>query len=370
VTKRLVHFLGSLEVGGKERVALQLARRARAAGWDPELFLFDAPYRGPEVDLDPGDLPVDFLARRPGFDLRLVLGLARHWRRSRPQLVHAHNDTGVFYACAAALLTGARGPAVCATFHNRPLHDTPNARRLTRWAARRADRITAVSDELAEQLVADGWVTRCRTLWNGVDLDEFTAEGPTDGWRERLNVPPHALLVGHIGRFAPVKRHVDLLAAARVLADRAPPMVFVLVGQGPLHDEIEALAAGAENVRFVPRVTDVPAFLRELDLFVLSSDHEAAPRAVLEAMACGRPIVATEVGGVPRLLVRGAGVLVRPRDPSALADAILALARSPEERRLLGEGARVRSERFSTEDEWRAYAKLYADALGDRGASA
>ena len=371
MSRQVVHFLSGLEVGGKERVAIQLARRARDAGYATELLLFDAPYRGERVDLDPGDLPVDFVPRRPGLDVRLLLTLARRWRRTRPQVVHAHNDTGVFYACAAAALTGAGGPAVCATFHTKPGHDTPAARRLTRWAAARADRITAVSDELAGVLVADGWVTRCDTLWNGVDLEEFADDGPTDDWRARLGVPPDAVLIGHVARFDPVKRHVDLLDAARRLAAEDVPAVLALVGQGPLHDEVRAAAADCANVRFVPRVVDVPAFLRALDLFVLCSDHEAAPRVIIEAMACGLPAIATDVGGVARILTGDggelAGSLVPRRDPARLAAAIRELAADPARRAYLGRRARVRAAAFSAGEEWRQYAALYAAAAAERG---
>lgn len=368
MTRRIVHLLSSLEVGGKERVALQLAHRARAEGWDVDLELFDAPYRGEPVDLDPGSLPTHFVPRRAGLDLRLLLALARRWRRG-VDLVHAHNDTAVFYAGMAARLLR-RGPAVCATFHTKPVHDTPRARSWTRRAARRAQTITAVSDELAATIVRDGWADRCETVWNGVDLDAFAPEGPTGGWRERLSVPPRAILVAQVARLDPVKRHVDLLRAARSLSSADLPVVFALVGEGPLRADLSRQAQDLASVRFVPRVVDMAAFLREVDVLVLCSDHEATPRAVLEAMACARPVLATDVGALREILTCDtgllAGVLVPARSPEHLAEAVRALAIDPDRRARLGALARARASAFSAEREWSAWSALYESALAAR----
>ncbi len=369
----MLHVMGSLEVGGRERVVLALARRARAEGLEHRIAVFDAPFRGEEVDLDPGDVPVHFLPRRGGVDLRLAAGLASLAHSLGCHLLHAHNDTPIFYACAAALRLGFRKPAVCGTFHARPTHATLGARLLTRAASARAKRLTAVSADLARFVVEKGWVRRCEVVRNGIDLAEYAPEGPTGGWRERLSISPDAVVIAHIARFAPVKRHVDLLEAARIVERVLPSAVFVIVGQGPLREEIIRLAGSAANLRFVPRVVDVGAFLREVDIFVLCSDHEAMPRVLLEALACARAIVATEVGGVPEMLTDGqgghgghggtCGRLVPRRDPGALANALLELSRNPAARAELGARARLRARDFSSDREWEDYNRVYREAL-------
>jgi glycosyltransferase involved in cell wall biosynthesis len=366
----IVHFLGSLEVGGKERVALWLARRAREQGLEPRLLLFDHDYRGEGVDLDPGDLPVDFLPRGPGLDLRFTMRVARYLKQHRAALLHAHNDSAIFYAALARKLMLRRRPGLVGTFHTLPGHDTPAARKLTRWATRRADHTLAVSDELGERLVRLGWTERYRTLWNGLDLDEYSPDGAPGGWRRELAIPEDALLVGHVGRFDPIKRHRDLLEAARRLAERGLPMTFVLVGEGPLRCEIEREVVGLAYVRLVPRVVDVAAFLRELDLYVICSEHEAAPMALLEAMGCGRAVVATAVGGIPDMLkletadgTTLAGELVPPGRPQELAEALARLAGDAGRRRELGELARRRSADFSAEHAWAEHLEIYEAIL-------
>jgi L-malate glycosyltransferase len=365
--RTVLHLLNGLEVGGKERVALQLAQRAAREGFAARFVLFDTPFRSVEQDFDPGPIPVQFLPRGRGVDLRFAAALAQLLRELRLDVVHAHNDSAIFYACVAARLVGRRQPGVCATFHVRPGHATRGGRLMTRLASRRAGRVTAVSAELAEFVVRAGWAGRCETLWNGVDLEEFSPRGAGGGWRERLGIPPGVLLIAHIGRADPIKRQADLVLAARELAGRGVDFALVLVGRGFPGDELQSVAAADGRVRLVPRVVDVAAFLREVDVFVLCSSHEAAPRVLLEAMACGRAIVATRVGGIVDMLRSAGGdscgVLVEPGRPAELAAALLQLAGDPQARAELGRRARARAADFSADEEWHAYRRIYEALL-------
>ncbi|HEX6883975.1 MAG TPA: glycosyltransferase [Planctomycetota bacterium] len=358
--RRLLHLLSGLEVGGKERVVLDLALRARARGLDHRLLLFDTPFRDAARDFDPGEVPWELLPRGPGLDLAFARALARRVGELEPDVLHAHNDTAVVYAALAGLRLGRRSPRLVATFHSRPPHATRGARWLTRLAATRMDAVTAVAEDLARFLRQDGWVGRCATLWNGVSLARFTPEGDEDGWRERLGVAAGGALVLHVARLDPVKRQEDLLAAARRLGPRAS---FVLVGSGPLGERLRSMAADLENVRFVERVEDVAPLLRAADVFVLCSDSEGAPRVLLEALACGKPIVASDVGGCRGLLTGSdgelCGRLVPARRPGELAEAIGELLGDRELRERLGTRARARAAEFSDEREWAGYVGVW-----------
>ena len=362
---RILHFLSGLEVGGKERQVLQLCELARESGHASELLLFDTPFRSLEVDFSPGALPVHFLKRGPGIDWRFARQVGALVRELGPDVLHAHNDTALFYAGTVRLLLGRSSPASVGTFHTKPGYDTPRARLATRLAATRLGALTAVSRELAEVLLADRWTGRCDVIWNGVRLDEFEPEGGDGGWRARLDVPAGSFLVGHIGRFDPIKRQRDLVAAAR-LAARTAPVVAVFVGQGPDREAFTAELRPDDPVRTVERVEDVPAFLRALDAFALCSAHEAAPRVLLEAMATGLPIVATAVGGIPEIAggEDAAVALVPPGQPERMAAALVGLARDPEARAALGRRARQRVAAFTAEREWGQYAALYAQLSG------
>ena len=175
----VVHLLSGLEIGGKERVALQLARQGLREGGRHEMWLFDTPYRSPDIDLDPAPVPTGFVPRRPGWDTRFIRMLAGQIRTRRVGVIHAHNDTALCYAALASALVRFRAqrPTLIATFHTWPTHSTARARRVTRLAATQADGVAAVSDDLARRLTQSGWLSRCRTIWNGVDLDEFSPVG-------------------------------------------------------------------------------------------------------------------------------------------------------------------------------------------------
>lgn len=361
----VVQLLSGLEIGGKERAALRLAERGIAEGGRQELWLFDTPFRSPELDFNPGAVPVRFLPRGPGLDLGFVRTLARGFATGGVRAVHAHNDTALCYAAlACAAMVGRSAPRLIGTFHTWPGHATRASRLLTRWSGRRAAMVASVSDELTQRLTARGWLRRCRTIWNGIDLDLFRPNGEDGGWHDRLGVAPGTPLVVHVARFDPVKRHADLVEAARLVHAAYPEAVFVLAGQGPLLAHIQDLARDLPWVRCVANVPDVAALLRAATVFVLPSEHEAAPFALLEAMACGRACICTEVGGMPAMLADGSGqhcgLLVPPGDPAALAAAMARLLGDADLRTALGKRARARAAGFSFAREWETYRRLYA----------
>jgi L-malate glycosyltransferase len=364
----VVHLLSGLRIGGKERAALRLAQYGRGQGFRHELVLHDTPFRSTELDFTPGDIPVHFLRRGRGIDLQFAWRLGRLFGALHADVVHAHNDSALFYAVLGALVPGSGHPRVVTTLHTLPMARSLRSRPLV-WLAGKQSYVVAVSEELRDQLFGSGWLSSCGTVWNGVDLDAFRPDGPSAGWREQLGVGSAEVLVGHIGRFDPVKRHIDLVEAAKLLRVRMPTLHFVLVGQGNLQTEIRERAAALPNVHFVPNVTDMPALFRALDIFVLCSAHEGTPLALLEAMASGVRCVATAVGGVPHVLGLGtdeetAGVLVPPLTPWALAEAIGRLAGAPSERHRLALAARRRAHAFSLASEWNSYCALYEDAGG------
>lgn len=363
---RILHLMNGLEIGGRERVVLDLCERARSQGWEAEIALFDSPFRSLDVDFDPRDVPVHFLPRKPGIDLGFVRKLARLRRAVSADLLHAHNDTAVFYGGLAGLW--GRFPVV-GTYHTRPAATSRKGQLATRWASARAARLTTVSAELSERLVREGWARSLETIWNGIDLERFVAASPESApgeWRSRLGVDAGSFLIGNVARFHPVKRQVDLIDAHRRLNEQDPRFELVLVGQGPTLESVRAHAerAGApRGVRFLESTHDVAGLMRALDVFVLCSEHECAPRVLLEAMASSRVCLATAVGGMPEMLAPAgqepAGVLVPAGSPEHLAGAIRELAAQPERMARLSKRALARVEEYSFESTWAQYAALY-----------
>ncbi len=237
-----------------------------------------------------------------------------------------------FAAVVAARLLGV--PAVV-KLHGSDINSIaklPGPRRLLSWALPRAARVVAVSKPLAEEAAALG-VPRDRIaiVMNGVDGELFQ---PRDRAAARavLGLPPGPLAV-YVGNLKPEKGILDLCAAWSSVVRHVPDATLAIVGGGPLRGEVEAQVAPlGERVRVVgPQpLEQVPTWMAAADLLVLPSHTEGTPNVVLEALASGRRVVATSVGGVPDLITdRTLGQLVPPKNPDALADALVLALRQP-----------------------------------------
>lgn len=281
--------------------------------------------------------------------LRTILAptaLADWFREIRPDIVHVHSGAWLKAARAAVK---ADVPAVVHTFHGLEGDEPWYDRHLLSWAARYTDAVIAVSTPLADFIV-DRVGVRAETLHvvpNGIDARTFSP-GPRSGTvRQRFGLTDDRVVIGHVGRFAPVKNHIMLLDSFRRARDRSPQLFLALVGDGPLRDAIESSAADlgiSQHVGFVGQTMDVAAACRDFDIFVLPSHLEGTSISLLEAMATGLAVVATAVGGTPDLLGTDGdtGMLVPPGQPDRLADALAALAADPALRARLGARARER----------------------------
>jgi len=256
-------------------------------------------------------------------------------------LLHAHGHVAAVYAAPVRL------PRLCT------LHAALGQG--WRWlpaiwpALRRMNRLAAVSDDLAKATRLLTW-RNVGTIPTGVDMARF-APAPTPNDRDEL-------VLGIAARLHPVKRHGDLFAAMSLLAESGVRARLLVAGDGPLADLIRAAAPA--NVEMLGPVTDMPAFYRRLDGFILCSDHEGMPVALLEAMASGLPCVVTPVGGMAALIGEGHGVIGVPRrHPASLAAALAALANDPPRRRLLGQQARAAVQAWSLNRQADSYAALY-----------
>lgn len=280
------------------------------------------------------------------FTPSLLRQLFRLLRRYRFDVVHTHASLA---GRIAARLAGY--PAIVLTRHGL---GSRAFRGPAFWLNRLAgemltDRIIAISGAVRDHLVAGGISPeRVTVIHNGVDLREFPPGLDPRPVREELGLGTGPV-VGMIARLVPEKGHDYLLLAARQVVDRLPEARFLLVGDGPERDRLSALARqlGLEaHVLFAGFRPDIPQVVAAQDLAVLSSTSEGLGLVLLEAMAGGKPVVATRVGGIPEVVEDGyTGILVPPRDPSSLARAILGLLEDREMARRMGLAGRQRVEK-------------------------
>jgi len=288
-------------------------------------------------------------------------------RDVRPQVIHGYLFGPNLYAALAGRLAGV--PAVVVAKRNLDAFETRRQVLAQRLAHRLATQVTAVSEAVADSVVALG-VPRARitVIPNGVDAARFVPPAPVEEARRALGADASPL-VGSVGCLAARKDYGTLLEALRLLGDRGLAFRAALVGDGPDRDALEARATAlglAGRVRFLGERDDIERLLPGMDVFVLSSREEGIPNALLEAMAAGRACVATAVGGTPEVLRDGeTGWLVPPGEPGALADALEQALTRPGEARRRGEAACLAArEEMSIEAMVRRHEEFYERAIG------
>lgn len=293
-----------------------------------------------------------------------LLRVARYLRRNGIRIAHTHMYHANTYGRLAALLAGV--PHVVATVHTTGGHPRRKQRLMNRLLDRHTDRIVVVSEAARQALLAEGATDAAKTvvIRNGVDLARFRGGAPRTSVREALGVPPGATVVTAVARLEPEKRHHDLLRAFRDVAADARHVHLLIAGDGSLREVIaqQVRDLGLQDcVSLLGERRDVPGILGATDLFVLPSEREGAPLAVLEAMAAGVPVVASAVGGVPEMVGDEAGILYPPGDTAALAAALRALLANPGRRARMGDAAARRAAlEFSAEEMALRVEEVYA----------
>jgi glycosyltransferase involved in cell wall biosynthesis len=258
--------------------------------------------------------------------------LATHLAAVRPDVIHNHMYRAEVVGTKAAMALAAAGhrrPFVISTVHSsrvRSAEDQEQLRRLTPSM----DRLIVVSKAIDEKVVEEGRLGAERVLvYNGVDLDRLDHQEPCCTLREEYGMEDGSPIVGVVGRLELEKGHPTLLEAWPLVLEHVPNAYLVIVGEGSRMDALRQISVdlGVEHhVVFTGRRDDIPAVTAALDVAVLPSYREAQGLTILEAMAMSRPVVASNVGGIPEMVLDGVtGLLVPPHDPPALAAAIARL---------------------------------------------
>jgi glycosyltransferase involved in cell wall biosynthesis len=365
--KRILFLLTSLVYGGAETQVVYLATRFKSRGWEVSVVSLMPPKAYVE-DLEAAGIPVFSLnIRRKLPDPRPVLRLARIIRKWQPDVVHSHMVHANLLARIVRPL--APFPVLVCTAHS--IDEGGRLREvLYRLTDPFCDLTTQVSQAGLERYVHVGAVPRHKICYipNGVDTERFKPN-----LEDRLKVRKELGVEGFVwlavGRFDPPKDYPNMLQAfARVVHKHLNTMLLI-AGDGPLRKTMENMTRelGVEkHVKFLGIRRDIPQLMNAADAYVMSSEWEGMPMVLLEASACGLPIVATNVGGNAEIVLDGqTGFLVPPKSPEALSQAMLRMMDLPEEvREKMGEQARKHIEsNFSLDrivDCWEA---LYYELL-------
>jgi glycosyltransferase involved in cell wall biosynthesis len=328
---RVLVATGNAIVGGMESAVLRLAQRLpRKAFRLTALCPFESPFTQALRATDVTVHVVPMGEKLRWHAIQFAVGLVRE---HAIQVIHAHMP--------AAHAVGALAGRITHT----PVLATIHAMHLSMWDLEvhrlALTHLCVVSEAARTHALAVGVApARLTVIRNGVDSERFVPRA--DGARSDAQGP----VVGYVGRLSPEKHPALFLHAAALVHARLPQVRFVVIGDGPLRGDLEALAARlriADAVTFAGECDDMPARYRALDIMLSTSWHEGTPLAVLEAMAAGLPVVATDVGGIPELVVSGTtGWLTPAGDEAEMAQRTLALLCAPATMQRFGRAARER----------------------------
>jgi sugar transferase (PEP-CTERM/EpsH1 system associated) len=358
----VVHCVFSIGIGGQEVVILSLAERANRSLFAPRvLCLQGAGELAPRFEAL--GIPVEVLKRPAGSgSFGMLTAMRAYLRERRPAILHTHNPTPHQYGSIARLTADV--PVLVHTKHGRNRLLSTKGLWLERFAGRVTDAVVPVSLDAADvaRTIEHVPANRIRVIRNGVDVRDYTPVHRESGkWN-----------VVHVARLDYVKDQATLLRAARLVRDRESTFQLDIVGDGNERENLERLAASlglSDTVHFHGFQPDVRPFLYAADAFVLSSFSEGIALTLLEAMAAGLPVVATDVGGNREVVIPGeTGYLVPTGDPVALARALIELLGNRERVARFGRAGRARVEaEFRLDKTVAAYESLYLELLDRRG---
>lgn len=348
---RLAYFIGSLEIGGSELNAirtLEVLSRERF-----EVTVFHLSHQGPLLSgyeaLGLPMVPVSLSAFWHPSSVLAARQVYRELRRRRIEIVHSHDIYSNIFAVPVARLAGI--PAVVAS--RRWLHAVPSGlhARANGFVSRLATHVLANSQAVADAAAREDGVDaeRVKVITNFVNDDAFAPASPSDrkNWLSKHGLDMEGPIIGIVARLAEVKDHRTLLAAFVRVLRQVPTARLVIIGDGPSRSDIEQ---EIQRLGISPRVfllgtlIDRTNLHQYFDVSVLCSRTEGFPNTLIEAMAAGRPVVATKVGGVTDAVIEGrTGLLVPPESPNELAEALVKLLVDRQQAEAMGVAGRQRA---------------------------
>ena len=360
---RIIHVLHSFGYGGLEKGIATLIRHGSLEFEHMVLCLAES---GASSSLLPLETEIFELHKQKGTSFLFLWRLSRTLRRLKPSIVHTRNWGGID-AIIAANLAGLRRCVVQGE-HGWGMEDAHGQNKKRIWARRLLS--LGIREFTCVSMQMKTWIERevnvfcpVTQIYNGIDTSRFSPEGPSTSLREKLGLSPETRLIVTIGRLDPIKDHAGLIQAFGQVRQFFSNCALILVGDGPERSRLNEVAG--PGVFLIGSRSDIPSLLREADIFALASINEGISNTILEAMASGLPIVATDAGGTPELISHGKnGFLATPRNYEMLASHLLSYLRDPNLCKEHGEGnRRIVEERFSIsamvqgyEDVWRRVA--------------
>jgi glycosyltransferase involved in cell wall biosynthesis len=366
---RILHLISSVGLFGAERVAVDLCKSLKKTyHCEPILGVIMNAYNPHEEILEEAkenDILHTVFSCRSQLDLKLIFSMREFIRKNGVDIVHCHGYKSNFYGLLASR---GRVPSVTTNHNWLTAHWKLKIYCMldSLWI-RFFDRIVAVSDEVKKDMVKHKIPeVKIRVIDNGIALERFEKQVETGRMKTQLGLEERTRVIGTVGSLVVEKGHLYLLEAARPILDIVKDLKFLIIGDGPLRKLLEEKSEELgikKHLIFAGQRKDIPELLMAMDIFVLPSIKEGLPMALLEAMAAKRPVIATRVGAIPKVIEnKDIGALVEPKDILGLRDAMMSLINDPDRMNLLARRGfdRVYSD-FSSDEMGKHYLELYKE---------
>ena len=320
-------------------------------------------------------IPLIVLKKNTGIDLTLPFKLRTLCKKLEIDIMHTHNATAWLYGVLSCF--GKRFPAIVHTQHTvlekeEAFKSRKNKHLALLWTMKllsvRTARIVSIAEHITRYLITKAKIkpNKIALIYNGIDLQRYRAETGASRKRAELGLHDNSFVIGIVARLIAKKGHKILLAAFKQIKPQLPLGKLIIVGDGVLRTELEDYCQRLnirDDVLFLGNRNDIPGILRVMNVFVLSSykDAEGLPMCILEAMAFGVPVIATDSGGTNEIVLNGkTGILIEPDNANALAGAILKVSSEKElVEKMVSAGTKRVRDIFSLEDMAAKYSQLY-----------
>jgi len=341
---KIAFVIDDLGLGGAQRQLLELLKRLDRQRFQPVVFALSEKKIALKDAFEKAGISVVFFDQRGKISLSVLFKLWKAIRHFSPTIVHTYLFTADFYGRISAKAAGV--PILISSVRSTEPDKKWRYILVDWYLGKWCDAVIGNASCIGEIVAAREKIkpSKIYTIHNGVDLDRFPYPMQNGHLRRFLGIPEDAFVLGTVGRLGPEKDHRTLLHAVAEISKKGLRPYLLLIGDGPLSHSLLRLGEElgiATHLKWLGARSDIPELLAGIDLFVLPSRYEGCPNVILEAMAAGKCVVATRVGGTPEVVRNGeTGVLVTQGQIHELVETLLLLLQNPKKISEIGKKAR------------------------------